>query len=162
MPASEEAALDEAAEIDMAGLDREVGFVLRLAQVAVFKDLMASLKPHALRPAEYSLLAIVAANPGLKQQELGAALAVQGPNLVTMVDQLEARGLIARSVAPGDRRAHALHLTQVGDGVLRQAKAAHARHQARVRRCLGQADPSDLIAMLNRIAAPENWAEANR
>ncbi len=143
--------------IDMAGLDREVGFALRLAQVAVFKDLMACLKPYALRPAEYSLLVVVNANPGLKQLALGAVLSVQGPNLVTMVDQLEARDLIVRSPVPNDRRAHALHLTAQGRSLLRQARTAHARHQARLNACLGKAHSSDLIAILNRIAAVETW-----
>jgi len=143
--------------IDMAGLDREVCFALRLAQLAVFKDLTTCLKPVALRPAEYTLLAIVHANPGLQQNALGAVLSVQGPNLVTMVDQLEARELILRSPVPNDRRAHALHLTAKGRSLLRQAKTAHAKHQARLNRCLGKADAPDLIAILNRIAAAEAW-----
>ncbi len=145
--------------IDMAGLDREVGFALRLAQVAVFKDLTAHLEPLMLRPAEFSLLLIVDANPGRKQQALGAVLSVQGPNLVTMVDQLEQRGLIVRSTMQSDRRAHALHLTAKGRALLRRARAAHARHQARVNRCLVGIDAEDLIGMLNRIANPENWQD---
>lgn len=144
--------------IDMAGLDREVGFALRLAQVAVFKDLMACLKPLSLRPAEYSLLVIVNANPGLKQLTLGAVLCVQGPNLVTMVDQLEARALITRNPVPNDRRAHALHLTTKGRALLRQAKIAHAKHQLRLNRCLGKTNALDLIAVLNHIAAVESRA----
>jgi DNA-binding MarR family transcriptional regulator len=149
--------VSETESIDMAGLDRELGFALRLAQLAVFKDLMACLKPLSLRPAEYSLLVIVHANPGLKQLTLGAVLSVQGPNLVTMVDQLEAREVIVRSPVPNDRRAHALHLTAKGRSLLRQAKTAHAKHQARLNRCLGKADAPDLIAILNRIAAAEAW-----
>ncbi len=136
----------------MAGLDQEVGFVLRLAQVAVFKDLIVTLKPLTLRPADYSLLLIVNANPGMKQQGLGAALSVQGPNLVTMVDQMESRGLIVRSAAPTDRRAHALHITPKGRALLKQAKAAHARHHARVTKCLGATDAVALVDILNRIA----------
>jgi DNA-binding MarR family transcriptional regulator len=145
--------------IDMAGLDREVGFALRLAQVAVFKDLTARLKPLALRPAEYSLLAIVNANPGLKQQALGNALSVQGPNLVTMVDQLEMRALIVRSPVPNDRRAHALHLTAKGRSLLRQARTAHAKHQVRLSQCLAKTNAPGLIAILNRIASVESWAD---
>ncbi len=145
--------------IDMGGLDREVGFALRLAQVAVFKDLTARLKPLALRPAEYSLLVIVHANPGLKQLALGAVLSVQGPNLVTMVDQLEMRKLIVRSAVPNDRRAHALHLTAKGRSLLRQAQIAHAKHQERLNTCLGNTEAPDLIAVLNRIAAAKTWTD---
>jgi DNA-binding MarR family transcriptional regulator len=154
---TEEDFMSEAKTIDMAGLDREVGFALRLAQIAVFKDVMECLKPLSLRPAEYSLLVLVHANPGLKQHALGAVLSVQGPNLATMVDQVESRGLILRSPIPSDRRAHALHLTTKGRSVLRQAKIAHATHQARLERCLGKTSALDLIAVLYRIAAAETW-----
>jgi DNA-binding MarR family transcriptional regulator len=149
--------MSETESIDMAGLDREIGFALRLAQLAVFKDLIACLKPYALRPAEYSVLVVVNSNPGLRQLALGAILSVQGPNLVTMVDQLEARNLILRRQVPEDRRAHALHLTAKGRSLLRQAKTAHAGHQTRLSRCLGQTSALDLIAILNRIAAAETW-----
>ncbi len=140
-------------DIDMAGLDEQIGFVLRLAQVAVFKDVTASLKPFGLRPADFSALLIIEANPGLKQQALGEALSVQGPNLVTMLDQLAERDLLARLPSQLDRRAYALSLTAKGAVLLNRAKQAHRQHQARVRACLRGTDASGLTAALRRLAA---------
>jgi DNA-binding MarR family transcriptional regulator len=139
--------------VDLAGLDRQVGFALRLAQVAVFKDLTACLKPLALRPADFSALLIIEANLGLKQQAIGEALAIQGPNLATLIDQLAQRGLVARGPAPADRRAYALHLTPDGKRLLAAAKRAHERHLARMDERLAGADKGALIALLRRLAA---------
>lgn len=145
--------LADSEDIDMAGLDEQIGFVLRLAQVAVFKDVTASLRPFALRPADFSALLITEANPGLKQQALGEALSVQGPNLVTMLDQLAERGLLVRQQSQADRRAYALFLTAKGAALLNQAKQAHREHQARVRAGLRGTDAAGLVAALRRLAA---------
>jgi DNA-binding MarR family transcriptional regulator len=138
--------------LDLAGLDRQVGFALRLAQVAVFKDLTACLKPVGLKPADFSALLIIEANPGLKQQAIGEALAIQGPNLATLVDQLAQRGLVLRSQASVDRRAYALRLTADGKRLLAAAKRAHAGHLTRMDECMGGADKAALIAVLRRLA----------
>jgi len=139
--------------IDMAGLDDQLGFILRLAQVAVFKDLLEALKPYALRLADFSALLVIEANPGLKQQTLGEALRIQRPNLVAIIDQLEDRGLVERGATPGDRRSYALTVTAAGAALLVEAKAAHARHEGRVAAALGPADKDGMLQALGRIAA---------
>ena len=138
--------------IHMAGLDRQVGFVLRLAQVAVFKDLLAALKPFELRLADFSALLVIEANPGLKQQSLGEALRIQRPNLVAIIDQLEERGLVKRGAAPGDRRSYALTLTSAGTALLAKAKIVHARHEKRLAAAIGGFDSDALLTALTRIA----------
>ncbi len=137
---------------DMGGLDRQVGFILRQAQLAVFKDFAAALKPFELRLADFSALSVIEANPGLKQQTLGDALNIQRPNLVAVIDQLEARGLVNRGATPGDRRPYALTLTPAGSRLLAKAKAAEALHDRRVKAALGDADAALLLDMLRRIA----------
>jgi DNA-binding MarR family transcriptional regulator len=138
---------------DMAGLDRQIGFVLRLAQVAVFKDLLAALTPFEFRLADFSALLVIEANPGLKQQALGEALRIKRPNLVAIIDQLEERGLVQRGAVPGDRRSYALSLTPAGVALLQKAKAAHRRHEGRVLAALGPTDTDALLGALQRIAA---------
>jgi DNA-binding MarR family transcriptional regulator len=116
----------------LGGLETQVGFLLRLAQVAVFKDLITALKPFDLRPTDFSVLLVIEATPGLKQQEVGEALRIQRPNVVTILDQLQGRGLVLRGAVPGDRRSYALTLTPEGATLLAKAKAAHARHDRKV------------------------------
>lgn len=147
-----EAADPDAPDVALGGLDAQVGFMLRLAQVAVFKDLIAALRPFDLRPTDFSVLLIIDATPGLKQQAVGVALRIQRPNLVTIIDQLEGRGLVKRGAAPGDRRSYALTLTPEGRQLLDSAKAAHACHADRVTAALGGIDRHLVLEALTRIA----------
>jgi DNA-binding MarR family transcriptional regulator len=137
----------------LGGLETQVGFLLRLAQVAVFKDLIAALKPFDLRPTDFSVLLVIEATPGLKQQAVGEALRIQRPNLVTILDQLQGRGLVLRGAVPGDRRSYALTLTTEGETLLAKAKTAHARHDRKVSGALAGLDKAALIDALERIAA---------
>jgi DNA-binding MarR family transcriptional regulator len=136
-----------------AGLADRFGFHLRLAQAAAWSDLVAALQPFGLRPSGYSVLLILRAAPGSRQQDIGAALGIQRPNLVTMIDGLEKRGLIRRAVDPADRRAYALSLTDEGARLLDAADIAHAAHEARIAERLGAAEAAALLPALRRIAA---------
>jgi DNA-binding MarR family transcriptional regulator len=137
----------------LGGLESKIGFLLRLAQVAVFKDLLAALKPFDLRVTDLSVLLVVEATPGLQQRAVGDLLRIQRPNLVTILDQLQARGLIQRGAVPGDRRSYALSLTAEGSALLHKAKAAHTKHDQRVMAALGDFDKAEMLAALERIAA---------
>ena len=139
--------------VSLGGLGTTVGFVMRLAQVVVFKDLLAALKPFDLRVTDLSVLLVIEATPGLQQRAIGEVLHIQRPNLVTIIDQLEARSLVRRGPVPGDRRAYALSLTPEGETLLRKAKAAHAQHDQRVLDALGDVGKEQMLAALKRIAA---------
>lgn len=151
-PAAKEAGPAPPASIDMHGVEDEIGFALRLAQLAVFKDVIETLSPFTLRPSDFSALRVIAANPGLKQQDIGRELGIKGPNLVGMVDDLHTRKLITRKVTPGDRRSYALTLTETGRELLDQAEDAHREHQAHIRAALGDNDPVLFLAALHSLA----------
>ena len=151
------APLDHA--IDMHGVEDQIGFVLRLAQLAVFKDIIETLSPFGLRPSDFSALRVIDANPGLKQQDIGRQLGIKGPNLVGLVEELRRKGLVQRRVVPDDRRSYALTLTNAGHELLDKAADAHRDHQARIRDALGDSDPVLFLACLRSLtqlgASPE-------
>jgi DNA-binding MarR family transcriptional regulator len=138
--------------LDLHGVEDEIGFVLRLAQLAVFKDVIETLSPFGLRPSDFSALRVIAANPGLKQQDIGRELGIKGPNLVGMVEDLRNKKLIVRRVVAGDRRSYSLTLTAAGRELLEQAEEAHLGHQARIRAALGDNDPLRLLDCLHNLA----------
>jgi DNA-binding MarR family transcriptional regulator len=138
--------------IDMHGVEDQIGFVLRLAQLAVFKDIIETLGPFGLRPSDFSALRVIAANPGLKQQDIGRELGIKRPNLVGLVEELRKKKLIERRVVPGDRRSYALTLTKVGETLLETAEEAHRGHQLRIREALGDNDPLQFLAGLRSLA----------
>lgn len=129
------------------------GYAMKRAFNAVQADLNAALAPHGLRMLTFSALVIVVDNSGLRQSQLADALAIERPNLVLVVDELERAGLILRNPAPGDRRAYALTATAAGRRLYAKAVAAVGAHEARMTRALNDAERAALRAALGRIEA---------
>jgi DNA-binding MarR family transcriptional regulator len=111
-----------AGRLEEAGLQRVIGY--QLAQAAIVTDTLfqrAVGEPHALRPVEYTVLTLIDENPGGSLVRIARALAVTPPNITTMVDRLEARGLIARTQSDEDRRTQVLRTTTKGATLVRKA-----------------------------------------
>lgn len=139
---------------DRSPLETIIGFRLRLAQVDVFRDFIEAFAALDLRPVEFSILRLVAANPGVHQGQLAETLGVQRANMVALIKGLARRGLLDRGTVPGDRRRIALTLTEKGGGFVIEMNAIWACHEQRfVERLGGPAERDRLIALLDRISA---------
>lgn len=132
-----------------------LGYALRRAQLAVFDDFFATVADLELRPAQFGLLVVINQNPGLKQTDASAALGIQTPNFVGLVDELEQRGLAQRMPAANDRRSHALHLTKAGEALLEKVMAKQAEHEARMTARIGKPGREQLLALLDRLASDD-------
>lgn len=130
-----------------------LGYALRRAQLAVFDDFFATVADLDLRPAQFGLLVVINQNPGLKQTDASAALGIQTPNFVGLVDELEQRGLAQRMAAANDRRSHALHLTKAGEALLEKVMAKQAEHEARMTARIGQSGREQLLVLLDQLAS---------
>ncbi len=139
--------------IELDALNRHLGYFLRRAQVWVFQDFIRTLSEIDIRPAQYSVLTVIGANPGLSQAELADKLAIERARLVHMLDQLEKRDLIERLPSPADRRTHALQLTRDGQKTLKRAKALAARHEARLIEKLGADAHRELLRVLGAFGS---------
>lgn len=147
----EEGAGTGAGEIDLAYLGDHIGYVVRRAQLAIFKDFIQTLAPVDIRPAQYSVLIVIAQNPGLTQAELGRTLAIKRANLVGMLNELERRKLARRVASPSDRRSHALHLTPHGRQMLDRFHKLALEHEKRATRTLDPAEKRALLELLDRV-----------
>jgi DNA-binding MarR family transcriptional regulator len=121
-----------AALADLAGLNGHLGYFLRRAQVWVFQDFIRTLSSIDMRPAQYSVLIVIDANPGLSQAEVAELLGIERARLVRLLDRLEKRGLMQRLASRVDRRSHSLRLTATGRSALRRANALAAIHETRL------------------------------
>ena len=139
-------------KLDLADLDDMLGYHLRRAQVAVFADFMATVASCKLKPAEFSILLLIDANPGRKQSDIAAVLGIKRPNFVVVLSRLLTRGLVAQQQAEGDRRSSALFLTERGLGLLERARTMLGAHEARVTERIGALDRALLISVLKNIA----------
>lgn len=136
---------------DRGVLNGHLGYFMRRAQVWVFQDFIRTLAPIDIRPAQYSVLVVIGANPGLSQSDISDILGIERARLVRMLDRLDRRGLTLRLPSDHDRRSHALHLTREGQKLLKQAKMLAAQHEARLAELFGPANRQMMIEVLREF-----------
>ena len=91
---------DNRKSLDIGVLNEHLGYFIRRLQVWVFQDFIRTLAPVDIRPAQYSVLVVIAANPGLSQSDLADRLGIERARLVRVLDKLERRGLTQRLASP--------------------------------------------------------------
>jgi DNA-binding MarR family transcriptional regulator len=134
-------------------LDGHLGYFLRRVQVWVFQDFIRTLASIDLRPAQYSVLAVIGANRGLSQADVAQLLGIERARLVRLLDRLEKRDLTQRLASPVDRRSHALQLTPAGQALLKRAKALAAVHEANLVQRIGDANHARMMEALRGFDA---------
>src|SRR5690606_11855811 len=95
-------------------LDELLGFRLRMAHIALYREVMSALAHVEVTQRQVAVLWLVGANPGLSQTDLAAALAMDGATMVAVIDRLEQEGRVVRRQGQSDRRRRELHLTPAG------------------------------------------------
>ncbi|HUG60540.1 MAG TPA: MarR family transcriptional regulator, partial [Methylomirabilota bacterium] len=140
-------------EIAMGALDRQIGYLLRRAQLVIFSNFFAAFDHFDIKPAQYSVLTVVESNPGIAQGRIAEALGIQKTNFVALVNGLETRGLLVRRSSPSDRRAHSLQLTDAGIALLAELHATAERIEARIVALVGEEAHRELFVPLKTIAS---------
>lgn len=142
----------DAGTLRQGALPRLIGYRLRLAQQAVFLDFAEVVQ--GLSPGRLGVMVLIDANPGLTQSRLAEAVRRDRSTMVAVLDELEARGLIARRKGE-DRRTNGLWLTRSGKtflaGVMRRVYAHERRFAARF---TGH-ERAQLFDLLERLARPQ-------
>jgi DNA-binding MarR family transcriptional regulator len=102
-------------------VDRELLTLARLARL--LEHACGDVATEPLTLPQYRLLAMIADGSD-RASHLAGLLALGKPTVSATVDTLVERGLVARTVAPDDRRVVRLAVTGAGRSALRQAQAA--------------------------------------
>lgn len=131
------------------------GYCLRRASVAAMASFGRIFAEHGLRRTTFSVLALVVERPGLRQAQLAQALAIERPNLVQIIGELEGKGLLRRETDAGDRRAQALHPTLAGRRLVTRAMADVEAQEARLMEGLA---PDEIDALRRALARIERNA----
>jgi DNA-binding MarR family transcriptional regulator len=131
---------------------RSVGFMLSTLGYAVSRAFHHALAPVELEPSEFAVMRGVGFNEGQSQQTLAKQLRISPSRMVAIVDRLEERELLERRPHPSDRRAHNLHLTPRGQGLLAQAFRLAKQHEQRISGPLTAAERAQLLDLLDRMA----------
>jgi DNA-binding MarR family transcriptional regulator len=112
------------------------------------------LEPLGLRPRHLVALTVMRENGGVTgQQELATELGVDRTNLVGLLNELEAEGLILRRRAAEDRRRHIVEVTPAGEERLAAAEAAIGAVEDEVLGALSDHQREQLFELLQQASA---------
>ncbi len=132
-----------------------VGYGLRRAQLAVFQHFARSMSEalggDRVSPGEFGVLVLIEANAGINQTALAEAVGADRSTMVPILDRLEKRGLIERRAVPGDRRAYALALGEVGRRRMEEFRATVREHERRIATSMSAAERATLLDLLDRL-----------
>jgi DNA-binding MarR family transcriptional regulator len=150
-PKTEAAARSDArdTQIALGDLSTNLGYRVRRTQLWVFKDVSRRLAPFDLSPAQFSVLAVIDANPGINQLTIASALDIERAGLGRLVDRLEQRGLVTRTASVAHRRYYVLHLTAAGAKLLDRVKPVIAASEKALAEKLGSNEHRRLLRALS-------------
>jgi DNA-binding MarR family transcriptional regulator len=109
-------------------LGSSAGFLLALLGQEATRRLRDALTEHDLKPRQFQILDVLADRGPVGQRELGDFTAIDHSILVTILNPLEADGLVERKRSDTDRRRHVVTLTPAGKR--RLANAARGQREA--------------------------------
>lgn len=136
-------------EIDLGDLPDQLGFLVRRVQLWVFREFTRELARFDITLAQYSVLTVVGANPGINQLAVASALTIERAGLGRLIERLEARNLLKRLPSTVDRRSYVLHLTPEGRKSLARMRATVFENEKRLAQKFGPGDFEDLKRMLS-------------
>lgn len=141
-------------EIDLSVLEELLGYNARRASLAVIAQFVQDMAEFNLRPVEFSVLTLIASNPGITARQICQQLALLPPNLVGLLNTLSERGLIERTPHPKDRRATALHLAPGAKTLVRQAQSRARTSDRKALKHMSTAERQTLMVLLKKVYAP--------
>lgn len=139
------------ARLDTRFLESLIGYNARRAALVIIGHVLQRLAPFDLRVVDFSVLTVIAHNPGVTSRQVCAALDILPPNLVGLVRALEQRGLVEKREHPTDRRAQGLHVTALGAEVQAQAQAEVGTLESSDVTHLDAAERATLIRLLRKV-----------
>ena len=143
-----------AGELDTAYLETLLGYNARRAALAVIAVFLQRMEPFGLRPVDFSVLTLIAHNPGITSRQICTALDILPPNLVGMIKSLDKRGLIERRAHPTDRRAQGLHVSAAGKRLQREAQSTATQLERDVSQALTADELQTLNHLLRKVYRP--------
>ncbi|WP_328458292.1 MarR family winged helix-turn-helix transcriptional regulator [Amycolatopsis sp. NBC_00438] len=137
-----------------AAVGRRLGYLLKHAQQQLAELAEPLYGPLGVTGRQLALLALFGDGPAQSQQDGAARLGIDRTTMVALVDELEAKDLVRREVAPGDRRKRLVRLTDEGERVRQAGEEATREAEALLLAPLGDG-AEQLRTALHRVVRGE-------
>jgi DNA-binding MarR family transcriptional regulator len=113
--------------------------------------IQAALAGHGLGTADHGVLTALDDLGPLSQQEIADRLDADKSHVMRLIDQLEQRGLVARTPDPADRRRHRVELSSAGRRLVRAATPDARQAEDNYFRALSPAERRTLTDLLRTV-----------
>ena len=132
-------------------LDQIVGYQMRRVGSLVTRELAGVFGAVGLAPGQFSILMIVAENPGSTQSEIAALARLDRSTLALVLTRLRRLGFVRRVADSGDRRANRIHATEAGERAIRSVLPRLAHFERRIAGEFSAAEKQAFLEGLSRI-----------
>jgi DNA-binding MarR family transcriptional regulator len=131
---------------------QHAGFLLAQLGRAVNRQYRRALSPIGLKPRGTAALLRLRTGGPMSQQALGATLDIEASNLVVLLNELEAEGLIGRRRDPEDRRRHVVEISEQGAIAMCEVERAADQVEDEFFSALSEDERCRLRELLARLA----------
>jgi DNA-binding MarR family transcriptional regulator len=139
--------------LDHGRMQKLLGYNLAQAAIPSFKIFDKRIgEPFQLRRLDFTILMLVAANPGVTQRQMSLALDVSAPRLTLVCDKLEERELITRTRSEDDRRKQYIALTRKGAALVKKADHVADSMERELLGHLTEGERTLLFQLLEKVA----------
>jgi DNA-binding MarR family transcriptional regulator len=137
--------------LDLDCLPTLLGFNIRRAQIALWRDFNRNVAEGDVRPGEFSALLLAQANPGIAQIDIANQLGIDKASVVSLVDRMEEFGWVERRRSTEDRRRQGIFLTSAGTKACRSLRKEMIDHERKFVDRYTDQELRTLIALLRRL-----------
>jgi DNA-binding MarR family transcriptional regulator len=128
-----------------------LGYNVRRAEIALWRDFSRTVGEGEVRPALFSLMILVEANPGVAQIDIANQLDIDKATVVGLVQQLQRRLCVVCRQSTVDRRRQGIYLTERGQKELNKLRQEMLDHETRFTRLFSSQELAQLFTLLRRI-----------
>lgn len=128
-----------------------LGYNIRRAQIALWRDFTRSVAEGEVRPGVFSVLSLASSNPGIAQIDIANQLDIDKASVVALIDWLENQGWVARKRSQSDRRRHEISVTPAGQKAYKSLKREMVQHEKKFIERFTEAERKQLISLLQRL-----------
>jgi len=154
MPKTDAAASDRGLRGSV--LTEDLSFLLARANAISLAAGNAALAGHGLKARSYSVLTLAAGQARPSQRELAEFLRLDPSQVVSLVDDLQSRGLVERQPDPADRRANVVVATDAGRALAESARESARAAEEGVHAHLSPTERRTLTELLRALAFPDS------
>lgn len=137
----------------LGALRDNLGYLSRVLRNVNVQSSGRHVKELGFLTGQITLLGLIAANEGVTQNELARAILMSKSQVTGLIQDLVARGLVAREEHGDDRRFNTLALTAEGTKAWKKALARITRHSDEIQTPLDAAERAELARLMRKLLA---------